>query len=462
MKFLTRLRMQFRQWRRRRAARNEKGMLREFVYLDEVSVYSLIASRLGPIATEFTETETSTLQGEIASSLGASTGIAKADVSSQVLNSQSRGTQVLRKSIVQAAFKDLYEYELDSLGIKPIPDEMSYPKVHNTDELIAATQTSVDGYWIIDPDNLTRGQLFELEVQLEADPIFRVNAVASTVLEILEEDAAIFGLDANSDLVLIKSVGRILEKLLVGLVPIRGKAIAYCVVELNGKEWILNSKLLENLPIIDQPRAYPLFVVGVAEQALFWKDLRRILFSNAHYRVFSRIAQTGIHKSWTPVKLAHILESVMPGVANQINLAGLNALATISTSNQAGQRIGVKQKLMQAALVNYAELITNHLQVELTPEHRNQVNSLADHYCGSYDSQEARREAFEAIATYLIDKFGIEREPLIFAEYRANALVDAGLDLSGNPTRFASTDDTVSLMASCDRFLDSEFVAIYW
>jgi hypothetical protein len=49
--------MQFRQWRRRWAAKNEKGMLREFVYLDEVSVYSLIASRLGPIAAEFTDTQ---------------------------------------------------------------------------------------------------------------------------------------------------------------------------------------------------------------------------------------------------------------------------------------------------------------------------------------------------------------------------------------------------------------------
>lgn len=44
--------------RRRRAARQLEGApLREFVYLDEVSVYSLVASRMGSVATEHTATE---------------------------------------------------------------------------------------------------------------------------------------------------------------------------------------------------------------------------------------------------------------------------------------------------------------------------------------------------------------------------------------------------------------------
>ena len=79
MNLIIRLRVWFRQWRRKRASKGQKTPLREFVYLDEVSVYSLNASRLGSIAAEFTETQTVSLRDEIGSSLGASLGAAKAD-----------------------------------------------------------------------------------------------------------------------------------------------------------------------------------------------------------------------------------------------------------------------------------------------------------------------------------------------------------------------------------------------
>lgn len=48
------------QWyrrRRRQRAFRKHSDLREFIYLDDVSVFSLIASQLGPVATEFTNTE---------------------------------------------------------------------------------------------------------------------------------------------------------------------------------------------------------------------------------------------------------------------------------------------------------------------------------------------------------------------------------------------------------------------
>lgn len=462
MSFLTRFQVWFRQWRRRRAARNKTGTLREFVYLDEVSVYSLIASRLGPIATEFTDTETTSLQSEIGSSIGAGAGLAKADVSSRILNNQTSGTQVLRKSIIQTAFKDLYEYELDSLSIKPVPGVLKPPKISNRNDLLVATQSYVDGYWIIDPEKLSRGELFELEVQLEADPIFRVNAVASTILEILEKDAESLGLNTNDELEQMKSVGRILEKLLAGLVPIRGKAIDYCGVELEGKEWIVNRKLLQDIQTDDELHTFPVFVVGVAEQVLFWKDLRRILFSNARYRVLCRIAQTGLQASWTPVKLAQVFESVIPGFSNQINLAGLNTLVSMTETNNAGKKAISTQQRMHTALLNYAKLISNHFKIKLTLQDEEQIDLLAIEQSALFGTQETRLEAFVSISTHLAEKFETKTEPLIFAEYRASALADAGLDFAGKPIPLASVKTEVSQTDTHDRFINSEVVAIYW
>ena len=142
----------------------------------------------------------------------------------------------------------------------------------------------------------------------------------SALLEIVEEIPDATGLPSYDELVQARSVNRILEKLLVGLVPVRGHAADYGVVTIGDKEWVVHHKILRDLGITDPAFVRPLYVVGVAEQAIFWKDIRRVLFSSARYRVLCRMGQSGLQDSWTPVKLAHVLKSVSPDLASQIDL----------------------------------------------------------------------------------------------------------------------------------------------
>jgi hypothetical protein len=444
---ITRFRGRLRQWRRRQASKRQKATLREFVYLDEVSVYSLIASRLGPIATEFTETEKASLKVEVASSFGGGVDI---------------GSQVLRKSIVQTTFKELYELEMGSFAIRPIYEHLKPPKICKLNDFVAATEALTTDGWIVDPDELARGQLLEVEVQLEAEDIFRVSAVVSALLEIIEEDSEIFGLDPYGKLTQVKSVNRILEKLLVGLVPVRGYATDYEVVEFGEKEWIVHRRLLNELSPTEFPSTRPLCVVGVAEQALFWKDVRRILFSRARFRVLCRMAQDGLQDSWTPVKLAHVLDLVVPGLGNQIDIAGSGALASMVRGSKTNQSVERKRQLMRCALISYATLLADHYGRSITVQDLSEAGLLSEQYCSSFGSQKERREAFDAIATFLLDRFGLEREPLIVAQYRGVALTDAGLDFSGQPMPLVASDDVPSAASSEERFLDTEFVAIYW
>ena len=58
MSIASRLRDWLRAPKLRQVPENSTGLLREFVYLDEVSVYSLLASRKQGIATEFSESQT--------------------------------------------------------------------------------------------------------------------------------------------------------------------------------------------------------------------------------------------------------------------------------------------------------------------------------------------------------------------------------------------------------------------
>ncbi|MHB8464247.1 MAG: DUF6414 family protein [Acidimicrobiales bacterium] len=270
-----------RRQRRKKAAKRQNSALREFVYLDDVSVYSLIASRLGAIAAEFTETETASLQGELTSSVGAGVGVAKGEIASRTQATQTQGSQVLRKSIVQTTFKELYELEESALAMRPMDDGAQPPKIGNLAELEAAAGTSTLDGWIVDTDELARGQLLEVEVELEAEAIFRVSAVLSSVLEIMQENLELFQADSYAELAQASAVNRVIEKLLVGLIPVRGRSVDFGVVELNHKEWLVHNGILSQLEEGDKPRSRPLYLVGVAEQSLFWKDIRRILGSAA-------------------------------------------------------------------------------------------------------------------------------------------------------------------------------------
>jgi len=197
LSLLSRIRGWRRQQRRKRASKREKAPLREFVYLDEISVYSLIASRLGPVATEFTQTEASSLQGEAGGSIGAGvTGLGKGEVSTRVAAFQTHGSQVLRKSIVQTTFKELYELESDSLAMSPISEKHGPPIMRGLSDLEAASETLAGDGWLIDPQSLARGRLLEIEVELEAEPIFRVSTVLSSFLEIFDENPELFGANA--------------------------------------------------------------------------------------------------------------------------------------------------------------------------------------------------------------------------------------------------------------------------
>jgi hypothetical protein len=430
--------------RRKIAARRQKAALREFVYLDEISVYSLIASRLGPIATEFTETERASLKAEIT---GVGSGF-------------EVGSQILRKSTVQTTFKEFYDFERHSLGMRPIQEQFDPPEIKSVDDLQKMTSALVAEGWLVDPEKLIRGQLLEVEVQLEAEDIFRVSSVVSAILEIIEGNPEMFGVE-NSNLAQGKAVGRILEKLLVGLVPVTGQATDYKIVRLGEKEWIAHTKVISRFSKTESLSAHPLYVVGVAEQSLFWKDVRRILFSKARYRVFCRLAQSGITNAWTPVKLAHILDLVKPGLGADVDRLGSFVLASMVNAGATDQSVDRKQ-LMHTAMVSFAKGLAQAHGHTVSVEELAQAGFPSNDQCNSFGDLEERRKAFNEVAVFISERFELKLDPHDVANRRAIALVDAGMDLSGNPMPLARAETPDPESPTQRRFLDSEFVAIYW
>lgn len=461
MSLMRRFKIWWRGQRRRRAAGKEKAPLREFVYLDEISVYSLLASRLGPIATDFTDTETATLQGEVSSAVGASGGIAKAEAGSRIGSSHTTGTQVLRKSVVQTTFKELYELEEHDLVLRPrMESELPSPP----DGWDALPQFGAEGPssgWVLASETMRRGLLFEAEVELGADSVFQVSTVVSSLLELFNESPELFGPESLEGVSMASSVGRILEKMLVGLVPLRGRVLDYEVLEVDGTEWIAHRSLARKLPAREGIVRRDLFIVGVAEEALFWKDIRRVLFSQSRFRILCRIGEDGLRESWTPVKLADVLAAISPDIGAQLDQASAMALGLMQHTGVGQINDSEGTRPTQTALVRYGRALAAHHGQAISDDEL-EAETEESGIDRDFTDIQSRRNAFAVITQFVDDRLRVTTDSLTAAQLRTAALIDAGFGLDGKFTVSPPAQLQSGKVANDARHLDSEIVAIYW
>lgn len=457
----------FRTWRRRRklqsAARRLQSPLREFIYLDDVSVYSLIASRVGPVATEFTDSQTASLQSDVAASAGAGiAGVAKTDISSRVQAAQTHGSEVLRKAIVQTTFKELYELEKDRLVMRPVETDADPPKVQVANELLSPDEELRP--WVVDVEALHRGALLEIEVELSAEPIFRMSTVISALVEMMEENEELARAAASTgELDQVAAMSRIIERLLVGLIPIRGRAVDFEVVAADGREWIVHRQTIRELgeDSAGVPR-FPLYVVGVAQDALFWKDTRLVLFSKSRYRALCRVSRPGIQTSWAPVKLVEVLADVAPDLAASLGAVTASVVTAVAEGDGESPSTSSDESAMREALLDYGTLIAAHYGCTLSKEEILDAGLPTPAQCASHRTVESRRDAFREMTAFVADRCGLEVEPEVAALYRSTAWMERQPSSSvvNGMSAAALTRSTTKIPD--ERYLDVEFVAMYW
>src|SRR5436190_1821131 len=79
--------------------------------------------------------------------------------------------------------------------------------------------------------DLRRGRLVEVEVELQADPVFRISAIASAFSELIEGKKRLFAgvdLDAFEN---VEEINDLLQKLMAGLIPLKCRVTDYVIIE---------------------------------------------------------------------------------------------------------------------------------------------------------------------------------------------------------------------------------------
>lgn len=459
----------FRRWKRARAAKSarSKNPLREFLYLDETSVHSLYASRFGPIPSEYTSTSGWTRQAEIGGTLEANAPGLKSALTPRVSSSENRSEQVLRKASVQATYKEWYNFERDAILLRDA-NARKQPSAKTLEALTALAEKKQQNPWIVKSDNLHRGTLLELQVELRAAHIFRMSSIVSEMIDIFRDlPQSIVAL--HEQVVPVESMVRLIERFLVGLIPIESRAIEFITFTYGEQEYIVHRALLRALRPSERPPTGDLYIVGVTERDLYWKDIRRILFSKPQVTVLVRVGTDKVQTEWNEVKLLDLLGELDPTAVSKVR-EGLLGIDSTSVSGPTHQTEDVLyEKRVEALEYHARRVLQSSLGDENSTAHRTDIitaiSAKAREEAQNFDSSEARRRAFREIEGMIASGIGFHLDPDLGPELRTKSLLACGLDRHGHLE--AGSQSALSILAADsendqERYIDSEIISISW
>lgn len=427
--------------------------LREFVYLDAVSLHSLLVSQSETIPEAITQAVSRANEAELIGTVNASVGnefVGKADsqASTRYQTSNSDSSQSSRKAVIQTLFKELRELPLDFKLVSPTVSPGPFSDVNDISRVKSDIADNADAF--------TRGTLVEVEVVLAVDPVFKLGAMMNEWSAMADDVPGVFANHGTLGFLRESApIMKVLDRFLAGLIPIKATAVNYVVVTVSGIEYVVHKDAIAGLEMDFKP----LRITGVTEHLGYWKDIRRVLFSEARFTMLCRVARNGLHDKWTPVKLADLFSEVAPGFVDQIN-----AIRPPTTTDGDSQ---LKSVAMADALVRYKDAISSPDTKWTDDDNRAFVTLVAGLTNGATDPL-AQREAFDRVREFAAARSSdLARSPEDDFNARRDARGAAGLALfpalpSGGVS--ATFDEREAGMNNpvTERVLDTEVIAIYW
>jgi hypothetical protein len=419
--------------------------IREFVYLDEISLKSLLVSQQGTLLTETTINESIVEQAEMSNKLVLAPKNVGFEMGSRYQATGTAGSQTLRKSVAQSQFKELLE--LENLQIL-FSDTSKAPKAKSVNNL-----TDEANRQALSAGRLRRGELIEVEVELSADPIYRFSATMSELSDLAEKYPEMVGAPGAADVLgQMGPVNRVLQQLLVGLVPIRARCTNLSAVEIDGEAYVIRT---EAATAVDHP-LIPIDVVGVTELHHFWKDARRVLFSGSKFKMLCRVSKDGLQDSWNAVKGAEVLSEILPTFPAMLEKVGRTEYAVPEDSREVVQRTALKH-----ALIAVANRLNDGRGMPLSSGRQVWLESLIEAQLTKVGTASGQKKAFDAVMDQVEEWNSIQLSPDERHRLRSEARKESGLEYSMLNVMTTAVP-TKQRPAGNEKLMDVEIVAIYW
>jgi hypothetical protein len=227
---------------------------------------------------------------------------------------------------------------------------------------------------------------------------------------------------------------------------------------ISGKPYIIHNRILAQLPNEELPKCNDLYITGVTEEALFWKDVRRVLFSGSRYHILCRLNHAGLRSSWVPVKMVDVLRDIAPSLAKDVSDLEIN-MATQTPTSSGGDE---GQRRLIAAAMDFGASLAREYGKTLNRD--SLIKNLLEPYSTmTYQPDiETRREVFQAVANAVTEHVGISPDADTVARLREAAIRAVGLSLDGSIIANADLAGGTAALEDPGTIIDSEIVAIYW
>jgi len=450
-------------WRRKTAWEQRR---REFVYLDEVSVTSLVAARHGSIAETFKNTHSETVGTQLGGTLAApSTPLTPgASLTSRMTSSRTTTQEVVRRAVVQGTFRSLRITDTDlKLSVEDKQNETKPPPATSEAELAKRLDKLVKQRRAVRVSDLRRGDVIELRVQLSADPTYQFAAAASSMLDLIKGRSAMFGIDEHQ-FADIAPMLELLPQMLVDLVPVHAKVISHQHVVFNNETWLVDTTMLKVGSALATAAEF-IAIAGVTELPLYWKDARRVLFDNSEYTVYARLAKPGLANTWTPIKLADVFDTLDPKIGKEFRELP-NAFKSMHRAGVEVQEAPIAELFETKGLIPFGRALAQQTgrivdEDALTYTAREAAQSISD--IERLGDISATRSAFEDVVVAIESSPPLVLAPInrdlvahLREPYQALAQIEATL-----PALKAAIEEPMEVVPK-QELLEVEFVAIYW
>jgi hypothetical protein len=302
-------------FRRDREWRSER---REFIYLDEVSVTSLIAARDGAIAETVTETLSRSAEADYRISANVPIKGAKVGIASGQRVTDTSSREVVRRAVIQSTFRNLRTGgRQDSLPLvrdsRDTRDRFA-AKFARPEDLTRRKQRKLTNAGLLTAlDTLRRGDVIEIEVRLRPHKLFTLVSAIDSFADLMKGLDQLFGAAAKQ-VAEVAPIADVIERLMVGLVPVQGTAANVAIIDIDGLPHLIDTRVIKpGSELAGTTRPFEL--VAVTEGGSYWKDLRRVLYTENEYTVYARVVSPNLQTAWNPVKLADLMSHVNQDLA---------------------------------------------------------------------------------------------------------------------------------------------------
>lgn len=433
--------------------RKWRSTLREFIYLDEVSVTSLLAARDGEIPASVTDTLTRSAAAEtrLTGALSPSKELRLgAEAHSSVTDTSSR--EVVRRAVIQSTFRRLHKG--GDRKQRPFSDGVNRNskfdgKIRSSEELRRRYKRLEQAGVVKKLDAMSRGDLLEIEVTLRPAKTFIAGHALESLDRIMSGRPQLFG-DASHQIAQTVPIAEVLNDLMVGLVPIHGVASKTCEVTSDGETYLLDYRIIGHGTELER-EAKPVHIAAQTDVASYWKDLRRILYNGSRYTVYARLAAAEVQHDWTSLKLNELLKDMSVELGDAV--ASLEEIVETQFDTLSG---GPQPALDGSSVMNR---FADSLPGEVPADQKSAIETSVARATAAFQSAEGLasvRAAFDIVIDAHERATGEEVDRLTVSKIRSEVTAAGGTD-SGEPGSPATRQEIEP-----QGLLEVEVIAIYW